>query len=90
MESYGMVTTLCMTKDSISLKPLQEQKALKHLKNMVEYRYRYTVRNLSKENWPSLPFNKLLALSRFNSLEKKFEQTEFANKYKEINKQSYM
>ena len=50
MESYGMVTTLCMTKDSISLKPLQEQKALKHLKNMVEYRYRYTVRNLSKEN----------------------------------------
>ena len=85
MESYGMVT-----KDSISLKPLQERKALKHLKDMVEYRYRYTARNLWKENWPSLPFNKLLALPIFSSLEKKCEQSEFANKYKETNKQLYM
>ena len=80
MESYGTVS-----KGSVSLKPLQEQRALKHLKNTVEYKNnRYTVRNLWKENQPSLPFNKSVALSRFSSLEKKFERDpEFANKYKE-------
>ena len=51
----------------------------------VEYKNnRYTVGNLWKENQPSLPFNKPLALSRFSSLERKFERNpEFANKYKE-------
>ena len=80
MESYGTVS-----KGSVSLKPLQEQRALKHLENTVEYKNnRYTVRNLWKENQPSLPFSKSVALSRFSSLEKKFERDpEFANKYKE-------
>ena len=42
MKSYGTVS-----KDSISLKPLQEQEALKHLENTVEYKNnRYTVGNL--------------------------------------------
>ena len=52
---------------------------------MVEYKNnRFTVRNLWKENQPSLQFNKSLALSRFSSLEKKFEQNpEFTNKYKD-------
>ena len=80
MESYGTVSN-----DSVSLKSLREQRTLKHLENTVEYKKnRYTVGNLWKENQPSLPFNKPLALSRFSSLEKKFERnSEFANKYKE-------
>ena len=78
MESYGTVS-----KDSISLKPLQEQKVLKHLENTVEYKdYKYTVGNLWKEN--QLPFNKPLAWSRYSSLKKKFERnSEVAKKYKE-------
>ena len=79
MESYGTVS-----KDSVPLKPLQEQRALKHLENTVEYKNnRYTVGNLRKENQPSLPFNRSLALSRFSSLEKFERNPEFANKYKE-------
>ena len=61
MESYGTIS-----EDSILLEPLQEQKTLKHLENTVEYKNnRYTVGNLWRENQPSLPFNKPLALSTY-------------------------
>ena len=69
MESYGTVS-----EHSVSLKRLHKQRALKNLENTVEYKNnRYTVGNVLKENQPSLPFKKPLALSRFSSLEKKFE-----------------
>ena len=45
---------------------------------------RYTVRNLWKENQPSLPFNKPLALSRISSLEEKFEQNPPSQNVSEI------
>ena len=79
-KSYGTDS-----KGNISLKFLQEQKALKHLKNTVECESnRYKVGNLWKKNQPSLPFDRPLALSRFSSLEKKFERNhEFSNKYQE-------
>ena len=75
IESYGTVG-----KNSISIKPLQE-----HIENTVEYKNnRYTVENLWKENQPSLPFNKELALSRVSYLEKKIERNpQFANKCNE-------
>ena len=42
MESHGTVS-----KGSVSLKPLQEQRALKHLENTIEYKNnRYTIENL--------------------------------------------
>ena len=73
-----------VNKDSILLKPLQEQKALKHLEN-TKKKTDTLSEIYGKKNQASLSFNKPLALSRFSSLEKKFEKNpEFANKYKEI------
>ena len=81
MESYGMVS-----KDSISLKPLQERaKGSETSQKYSGYKNnRYNVRNLWKENQPSLPFNKPLALSRFSSLEEKFEQNPLSQNVSEI------
>ena len=74
-----------VSKDSILLTPLLEQQALNHVENWVVYKNnRYTVRSLCKENQPSLPCKKPLALSKFSYLEKKFDQNpKFTNKYKE-------
>ena len=80
MERYETVS-----KDSIWLKSLHQQKALKDLENTFKYKTnRYTVGNLWQENQPLLPFKKPLAVSRFSSLEKKLRRhPEFANKYKD-------
>ena len=79
LESYGP----CQ-KDNVSVLPFQEQKDLETLENTVQFvDNHYSVRLLWKENKPTLPYNKSLALSRFHSLEKKFKQhPEFAEKYK--------
>ena len=79
LESYGT----CQ-KDDVSVLPLQEEKTLGTLENTVQFvDNHYSVRLLWKENKPTLPYNKSLALSRFHSLEKKFKQhPEFAEKYK--------
>ena len=79
LESYGT----CQ-KDDVSVLPLQEQKALGTLENTIQFvDNHYSVGLLWKENKPTLPYNKSLALSRFHSLEKKFKQhPEFAEKYK--------
>ena len=79
LESYGT----CQ-KDDVSALPLQEQKPLETLENTVQFLgNHYSVGLLWKENKPTLPYNKSLALSRFHSLEKKFRQhPEFFKKYK--------
>ena len=79
LESYGT----CQ-KDDVSALPLQEQKPLETLENTVQFSdNHYSVGLLWKENKPTLPYNKSLALSRFHSLEKKFRQhPKFFKKYK--------
>ena len=78
LESY-----LTCQKDDVSVLPLQER-ALETLKNTVQFADNlYSFGLLWKENKLTLPYNRSLVLSRFRSLEKKFEQhPEFADKYK--------
>ena len=81
LENYGT----CQ-KDDVSVLPLQEQKALQTLENTVQFvDNHYSAGLLRKENKPTLPYNKSLALARFHSLDKKFKQhPEFGEKYKNI------
>ena len=62
----------------------QKDDTLETLENTVQFvDNHYSVGLLWKENKPTLPYNKSLALSRFHSLEKKFKQhPEFTEKYK--------
>ena len=69
MESYGTVS-----KDSISLKPLQEQKALKHLEKQSNTKTTDTLsetygRKISHHYYSTNHY----PLSQFSSLERKFE-----------------
>ena len=79
LESYGT----CQ-KDNVSVFPLQERKALETLESTVQFvDNHYSVELLWKENKPTLPYKKSLALSRFHSLEKNFRQRpEFTEKHK--------
>ena len=82
LENYGT----CQNDDIFLILPLKEQKALEKLENTVQFvDNHYSVGLLWKENEPTLPYKKSLALSRFHSLEKKFKKhPQFAEKDKNI------
>lgn len=78
LESYGT-----SQKDDVSLLPFQGRNVLETLENSVQFvDNHYSLELLWKENKPTLPYNKSVALKRFHSLENKFKQhPEFAEKY---------
>ena len=78
LESYGT-----FQKDDVSLLPFQGRNVLETLENSVQFvDNHYSLELLWKENKPTLPYNKSVALKRFHSLENKFKQhPEFAEKY---------
>lgn len=78
LESYGT-----FQKDDVSLLPFQGRNVLETLENSVQFvDNHYSLALLWKENKPTLPYNKSVALKRFHSLENKFKQhPEFAEKY---------
>ena len=78
LESYGP-----FQKDDVFLLPFQGRNVLETLENSVQFvDNHYSLELLWKENKPTLPYNKSVALKRFHSLENKFKQhPEFAEKY---------
>lgn len=78
LESYGT-----FQKDDVFLLPFQGRNVLETLENSVQFvDNHYSLELLWKENKPTLPYNKSVALKRFHSLENKFKQhPEFAEKY---------
>ena len=77
LESYGT-----FQKDDVFLLPFQGRNVLETLENSVQFvDNHYSLELLWKENKPTLPYNKSVALKRFHSLENKFKQhPEFAEK----------
>lgn len=78
LESFGT-----FQKNDVSLLPLQGRNVLETLENTVQFvDNHYSLELLWKENKPTLPCNKSVALKRFHSLENKFKQhPEVAEKY---------
>ena len=77
IESYGT-----SQKDDVSVLSLQEQIALETLEDTAQFSDNHdSVGWLRREIKLTLQYNKLLALSRFHSLEKKIKQ-QFTEKYK--------
>ena len=86
VERFWEIETYGTKENDSSLLLMQDQRAIRILEETVsKEKDKYKVGLLWKNDNVELPYNRIVAMNRFNSLEKKFKRDpDIENKYKEI------